>query len=581
MKKIKLLLSSSLLVLSSSLAFAQGTWTPLANPAPISEGGGMVLLTDGRVMCKGYIIASGFPGSPDNSWMVLTPDIHGSYVNGTWSVITSANYTRSVFSSVVLPTGNVYVAGGEHGSGSSSAEVFYTSTNTWDTIPNIPGYGMYDGNSEQLYDGTILQGCAFIWNPDTTILIYNPVAGNLRAGPATIASQEETSWIKLPDSSILYVNTISTTSERYIPQQHKWIADANLPVQLYDPSSEETGPAVLLPNGNGFFIGDLGFTAIYTPSGNTSPGTWTTGPSEPIASSVQLGSWDGPCAMMVNGKVLYSISPLASESLPSYFYEYDYVSNTFTQVGAPGGWGDSVETQTNMMTMLDLPDGNILFAYTDSTKFYIYTPSGAPLATGKPTIDNIDNSNCPTYRITGKLFNGITEGAAFGDDWQMSTNYPVIRFTDGTNVYYARTFNWNRIGALMTDSLEDTAYFTIPASVPAGTYSLVVTANGNPSNPALFTPCVTSSIAEIENQNAISVYPNPFTNSTTIVVESKKYKVESYLELDDITGRRISSIEFTGNTYTLSAEGLAKGMYFVRVYDKDKNIIGTSKIVVQ
>jgi len=467
---------------------AQGTWTALRNPAPIPAGGGAVLLTDGRVMCKGYYNGIGFPGTPDSSWMVLTPDIHGSYVNGTWTVLQPEHDTRSVFSSQVLPSGNVFLAGGEHGTGVSSAEIYNTNTNTWKYIPNVPRYGIYDANSELLYDGTVLVGCAFIWNPDTTILLYNPAAGTLRAGPASIGSHEETSWIKLPDSSILYVDVVTTNSERYIPKQHKWVADANVPVQLYDNSSEETGPAVLLPNGKAFFIGDVGYTAIYTPSGNINPGTWTIGPNEPISveSQTQLGSWDGPCAMMVNGKVLCSISPLASESLPSYFYEYDYVSNTFARVGTPGGWGDSVETQTNMMTMLDLPDGNVLFAYTDSTKFYIYTPSGSPIAQGIPTIDGVLADSCNKYMITGKLFNGISEGAEFGDDWQMSTNYPIVRVTDGTNVYYAKTFNWNRLGAVMTGNLEDTAYFTFPNVIPGGTYSLVVVANGFPSNPTPF-----------------------------------------------------------------------------------------------
>ena len=136
--------------------------------------------------------------------------------------------------------------------------------------------------------------------------------------------------------------------------------------------------------------------------------------------------------------------------------------------------------------MLDLPDGNILFAYTDSTKFYIYTPSGPPIPQGKPTIDGLFPDSCNRYMITGKLFNGLSEGGEFGDDWQMSTNYPIIRLTSGTNVYYARSFNWNRLGAVHTDSAEDTAYFTLP-SLPGGTYSLVVTANGFASSPVSLT----------------------------------------------------------------------------------------------
>ncbi len=80
------------------------------------------------------------------------------------------------------------------------------------------------------------------------------------------------------------------------------------------------------------------------------------------------------------------------------------------------------------------------------------------------------------------------------------------------------------------------------------------------------------------NNGAINVYPNPFTNSTTLLVNSYG---KHYLELDDITGRELKSIEFTGNEYILSTDGLAKGMYFIRVYNNDNTMVGTSKLVVQ
>jgi hypothetical protein len=67
----------------------------------------------------------------------------------------------------------------------------------------------------------------------------------------------------------------------------------------------------------------------------------------------------------------------------------------------------------------------------------------------------------------------------------MSTNFPVIRLTSGGNVYYARTYNWNRTG-VQTGALADTTQFATPAGLPAGTYSLVVTANGISSDPVSF-----------------------------------------------------------------------------------------------
>ncbi len=123
-----------------------------------------------------------------------------------------------------------------------------------------------------------------------------------------------------------------------------------------------------------------------------------------------------------------------------------------------------------------------------------YIPPGSgPIPEGIPVINSVYQTTCgANFFITGKLFNGISEGAAFGDDWQMSTNYPLVRLSNGTNTYYCKTSNWNRIGAVQTDSLEDTAQFTLPAGLPPGNYSLYVVVNGFPSSPFPFTPFAVS-----------------------------------------------------------------------------------------
>ena len=109
-------------LLLSWTAEAGGTWTPLTTAPPSGLQYGLVM-SDGTVIC-----ANG-----GNGWYRLTPDIHGSYINGTWSQITSMNYSRLFFSSDVLTNGNVYVAGGEYGGG--PAELYDTLANTWTVIP--------------------------------------------------------------------------------------------------------------------------------------------------------------------------------------------------------------------------------------------------------------------------------------------------------------------------------------------------------------------------------------------------------------------------------------------------------------
>src|ERR1017187_8435414 len=92
-----------------------------------------------------------------------------------------------------------------------------------------------------------------------------------------------------------------------------------------------------------------------------------------------------------------------------------------------------------------------------------------------------------SYHLTGTGLNGISEGAAFGDDNQMDSNYPLVRFTDGSgNVHYGRTYNWNSTGVMRGTNIVRTE-FTLPPNLPAGSY-LEVVANGIASDSVAFYP---------------------------------------------------------------------------------------------
>jgi hypothetical protein len=533
-------------------SYAQtGTWTELTNAAPDYNQGVMLLLTDGTVICHNSS-GSGF----GTGWDKLTPDAHGSYINGTWSEIANMNNGRLYFSSQVLPSGQVYVAGGEYGPGGGYGEVYDPVANTWTPCGAMPsGDNVYDGNSEILYNGTVLQGVV-IPTPSIENLFYTPSTNLYTSAPNSLYSHDESAWLKLPDSSILFIGISSTNTNRYIPKYNKWVKDASVPVQIYDTYGDESGAAFMLPNGKAIFLGATQYNAIYTPSGDTTPGTWTAAADFPTISGSPTGQTDASAAMMVNGKILCAVSPIGISSSdeyrnPTYFVEYDYTTNTFTQVTSiiPDIGADSISYISSFQTnMLDLPDGNVLLSFDqayNSDDYWIYTPGSAAIAAGKPTIDSIIPDVCPNYKLTGKLFNGISEGACYGDDWQMETNYPIVRLTNGTNVYYAKTTLWNRIGAVQTDSLEDTTVFTPPISLPAGTYSLVVVANGFASNPVLFTT------------PEVSITPASDTVCSGTPVNLTASGVSTYTwspstDLNFTTGATVTSTPTATTTYTVT-----------------------------
>src|SRR4029077_16430122 len=88
-------------------------WTRTTHNPPVNVGTAL-LLTDGTVIAHEESDLQGNVAT--NRWYKLTPDINGSYINGTWSQIASmaSNYGPLFFASSVLPDGRVVVEGGEY-----------------------------------------------------------------------------------------------------------------------------------------------------------------------------------------------------------------------------------------------------------------------------------------------------------------------------------------------------------------------------------------------------------------------------------------------------------------------------------
>jgi hypothetical protein len=134
--------------------------------------------------------------------------------------------------------------------------------------------------------------------------------------------------------------------------------------------------------------------------------------------------------------------------------------------------------------MLILPTGQILL--TDfSNDIEIYTSTGTYNPAWAPTIQKAPAQLRAggSYTISGHGFNGMSQGAAYGDDAQAATNYPLVRITNLAtgHVFYSRTHDHSSM-AVANGGLVST-HFDVPANQETGPSQLVVVANGIPSQP--------------------------------------------------------------------------------------------------
>ena len=311
----KFVLSVVMVLLAISVSSMAQTLKTLKHQPP--DGVGLSFqLTDGTVMVQ---------GNNGNDWWKLTPDITGSYVNGTWTQLASlpSGYDPYAESSAVLADGRLIIEGGEYNFGAFAltnlGAIYDPVANTWTSV-TPPKNWLYIGDSPSV----VL--------PTGNYLIGNKLTKQLRElNPKTmkwtsVSSKgkkdfdAEEGWTLLADGSILTADVkAAPNSEIYTPSAKAWATAGSTIVDLHSPSPDgcinygpggklcyyppgEIGPQILRPDGTVFVTGSYtknggaGHTAIYDSLTNV----WTVGPDFPNGDN----AGDSFAVLLTNGNVL-------------------------------------------------------------------------------------------------------------------------------------------------------------------------------------------------------------------------------------------------------------------------------------
>jgi hypothetical protein len=462
------LLAIALVSICISGAAVAQTLQKLVHQPPDGAGIGF-LLTDGTVL---------YQGNAESDFWKLTPDNTGSYVNGTWTKVGSlqSGYVPDAFASAVLADGRVVIVGGEYNNGAfvltNQGAVYDPSTATW-TALTPPSFWPWIGDSPSvvLPNGKYLVGNKLVRQMaelDPKTLTWTKVSS---AGKADFNAEE--GWTLMPDGTVLtYDVKDAPNSEIYTPSTGTWASAGSTIVDLhsinpgclnyggphcYHPPGE-VGPGILRPDGTVFATGSLatgataGHTSVYSPVSKS----WTPGPDFPNGDN----AGDSFAALLTSGNVLV----LGNSGR---LYEFDGTNLTAT-LFAPG-------------SLLVLPTGQVLVT---SSPVEVYNSTGTYNPAWAPTITTFPSSvtHGMTYQISGTQFNGLSQAAAFGDEFETATNYPLVRITNKStgHVFYAKTHDHSTMGVATGSTIVSTN-FDVPSGIETGASTLVVVANGIPS----------------------------------------------------------------------------------------------------
>jgi hypothetical protein len=214
--------------------------------------------------------------------------------------------------------------------------------------------------------------------------------------------------------------------------------------------------------------------------------------------------------MLPNGNILFAASPGFSHS-PTHFFEFTSATsspaNSINQVADPLYFAGT--SSSYYYNFLVLPNGQIFMTdFSDIAE--IYTPTGGPNPAWAPAISSVPTtlSLGTSYQVSGTQLNGLSQGAAYGDDVQGATNYPLVQIVNNStgHVFYAASSNFSTMS--IAPSQAGSASFQVTSGTETGASSLYVIANGIAS-PAVAVNIVNGTALTVSVTGSGTVASNP------------------------------------------------------------------------
>jgi hypothetical protein len=403
-------LTALLMIPLASLASAADKWELLTTPAPTPFLDVMLLTPDGSVMI--------LSANDNQTWVKLTPDIYGNYVNGTWSTVGKMNIPRLYFASQVLPDGRVWVTGGEYTGPyydpniTGSGEIYDPKTNTWSWTANFPicqpstaanPTGARTVNVTS--DVVLTSGSATvngIYSTDRIQPGWTVTGAGIPAG-TTVVSVDSPTQVTISKNATA---TGPSTAVRFRGRTTSCFGDE---------------PSILLPGGASILGGSI-FTStpyVYSLAANT----WTASATKTHNDRTDEEGW----AVLDDGRVLdYDLFTSVANNT-GYAELYNPVANFWSSISPADGSANGTLPELSSTALgfelgplLRLLDGRMMVIGANQHTA-LYTPSTNTWAPGPDTIGSLSNAF------------GTIQGAKFGADDAPAAALPNGHLIIGTD----------------------------------------------------------------------------------------------------------------------------------------------------
>jgi hypothetical protein len=384
------------------------------------------------------------------------------------------------------------VSGGEYngpdgacnGALTTLGAIYDPVANSWTSVaPPTGWHNIGDAQSAVLPGGNYMLADA-LSKQQAIASISGPTVDWSNTGQGKADLNDEESWTQLPNGNLLTVDTNTHLTgpnqvEIYDLSSGTWSIAGTTAQEIVDPGDHEIGPAVLRPDGNLIYFGAAFHNDIY----NAIRGTWTAGPDFPLSNYY---CDDAPAVLLPSGNVLVQASP--GTATPSHFWEFSMSKKGATKLTQVDDPTTAPDVAAFYGRFLELPTGQVLWTnsgeFVGKNEIAIYTPKGHPKKSWLPVVSGVSSTlkvGSTGNTISGTNFNGFSQGATYGDDAQMSTNYPLVRFVNNSSgdVCYARSYGFSTMGVWTLGTTNAT--FDIPADCETGASKLQVVVNGLPS----------------------------------------------------------------------------------------------------